>query len=130
MEILTFLYSFTLGYLGYDTTQFIANEARYQDMVTNAYEITLSPELVLYDFVFVGGSYTSQFVKGEQMFKPIMDTFEFSAGLRHKIDGVTVELGYYHKCVHPVLSIDDGSRSLYGGKDKVYLEVSNKWEHR
>lgn len=117
--VLLLLYGISIGYVNYDVNQISIGDELFQDRIEHAYEIVLEPELVAFNLLHVKGTYTSQFTQvGKMSFRPALDTFEVDVFA--KIKGVSV--GYYHECVHPVLSLEGQSRYTFGGKDKFYIK--------
>lgn len=97
------------------------------DLDNYAYMPPITAEIELHaenDWLDIYGIYYNGMYHDEGFsFIPAQDSF--SVGVKLKLDHFSIE--YQHNCLHPVSwRPDEGLAGVYGGHDKIWVEVSSK----
>jgi len=75
---------------------------------------------------YVGAESENQFFKhqfSDWTMSPYQDTFDFHAGIRF----IGIELGFDHRCVHPVIFSQNYETSkIFSSFDKVHVKISGE----
>jgi len=93
---------------------------------TNVLYITLDTRIFAFDYLLFGGDVTTWMVPHDPLtttFYPFYMSYVFEAGL--KIDNF--ELGYTHRCSHPLATLGYISDPLYkldSSSDKIWAKLS------
>lgn len=134
MSVLLVLLSFQLGFIADgNTVNYGTYENEYEIIDTSkAFTAEFAVDIELFHFLFVRGVYNSIFhalnPDYSYGFSPDHDTFTFIAGLKYK----GIELGYLHRCRHPVFPFQFVEKAEYGEAntllENVYSEVYLKFQ--
>jgi hypothetical protein len=126
-QIITLLFAIQLGIMPINS--WYEDNSYQPTLQNNAVYINLDTEVLITDYLFVGGWIDTYMLKNEQghTFKPLQQTYQFRAGVR--LDNI--EIGYEHVCgPHPVFTYpqygtDQPSAPFEGAYDKFYIQISN-----
>lgn len=89
------------------------------------YYTQLEAEMQFWQLLFIGGAVRTYIVPGnsDYTFSPRYSSYDFTAGLRYKM----LELGWRHRCFHPMMPympiLDVDVRGIEGWYDELYLRV-------
>ena len=124
MNWLILLYFIELGYAPYYGT--LNNSVQLQD--ENIFYINLDAEVVMLDYLFIGGSVKTYINNkpDDYKFMPFESDYMFRAGLRYK----NIEAGFRHFCLHPVRPFEmyyEPQGSTNASYEEFYIRIKRKW---
>jgi hypothetical protein len=128
MNWLILLYFLELGYSPfYESLNSISEEYSYIKNESVFY-ITLDAEIILFDYLFIGGAVKTYFQDkiNEKSYIPFESDYLFKAGLRYK----NLEVGFRHFCLHPVRPYEmyyQPQGSTDASYEEFYIRISSEF---
>jgi len=114
MNILIFLFAIEMGYSPMNISR-IETDIDYK---VNLWDISLEPEVILFDYLHIYGKADIKMLPETRTFYPMSIESTFKASFQYK----GLELGYEHLCIHPIVP---GSVELF--YPQVYDETNNRF---
>lgn len=76
-----------------------------------------------YKGILYAGGESKIFAKPQSYdFSPSFGEFTFSAGAKYR----GIEIGYTHRCMHPIKTAGEESTGFYQGSDEVFVKFTGK----
>jgi len=127
MNWIILLYFLELGYSPFYGSLNSLPVEEIQIVNENVYYIILDAEVIILDYLFIGGAVKTYFQDqaDDYSYHPFESDYLFKAGLRYK----NLELGFRHLCLHPVRPYEmyyQPQSSTDGSYEELYIRISNK----
>ena len=94
----------------------------------NIYHITFDAEVVMFDYLFIGGATKTYFkdIPDNHSYYPFESDYLFKAGLRYK----NIEAGFRHFCLHPVRPYEmyyQPQESTNASYEEFYIKIKGEY---
>jgi len=128
MNWLILLYFLELGYSPFYDSRNVSEIDNIRIRTESVYYITMDAEIVILDFLFIGGAVKTYFQEQENDYSyfPFEADYLFKAGFQYK----NIEVGFRHLCLHPVRPYEmyyQPQGSTDGAYEEFYIRISNEF---
>ena len=102
------------------------------DCVQSALYTELDARVYLFDYAFIGGSVYTVANPSQTgfSFKPKKASYTFGLGGRYENEDASLEVGFRHTCLHPVLChllyLEELNPMLAGQYSEIYVRIERK----
>ncbi len=121
MSIFILLYSLELA-----SIESVADrEFPYDPYIFTGYSAVLTADLIILEHLHILSSWENWFESGDEFFWPVLDQYEIDTFVRIPVSRLYLDMGYFHECVHPVVSPEIGSSHIFGGEQRLYIRIGN-----